>query len=122
MSMKYLKDPTTGEVFAFEADGSQDDFIPIGLIALTEAEVEAHLAPPVLSPEQLAEIALNERDALLAQAAIRIAPLQDAVDLGEASAAEEQALIAWKRYRVAVNRIDQQAGFPGQIDWPVPPA
>lgn len=115
--MKYYRDPSSGEVYAYEGDPLRE-----GLVEMSQEEIEVHLAPPVLSPEQLAEIALNERDALLAQAAIRIAPLQDAVDLGEASAAEEQALIAWKRYRVAVNRIDQQAGFPGQIDWPAPPA
>lgn len=44
--MKYLRNPFTGEVFAFEIDGSQDRFIPDDLIAMTTEEVEAHLAPP----------------------------------------------------------------------------
>lgn len=51
-----------------------------------------------------------------------IAPLQDAVDLGEATPAEEAALLAWKRYRVALNRLPDQPGYPSQITWPVQPA
>lgn len=44
--MKYLKSPDTGEVFAFEEDGSQDEFIPAGLIEMTAEDVHAHLNPP----------------------------------------------------------------------------
>lgn len=43
--MKYLKSPDTGEVFAFEEDGSQDEFIPTGLVEMTADEVHAHLNP-----------------------------------------------------------------------------
>ncbi|MHB0844768.1 DUF4376 domain-containing protein [Stutzerimonas nitrititolerans] len=42
--MKYFRNPQSGEVFAFEADGSQDEFIPSELIPMTPAEIEAHLA------------------------------------------------------------------------------
>jgi len=66
--------------------------------------------------------ALQMRDQLLARAALRIAPLQDAVDLGEATPAEEAALTAWKQYRVKLNRVTLQAGFPANVDWPVEPA
>lgn len=45
MTMKYLKSSITGQVFAFEADGSQDEFIPEGLVAMSAAEVQAHIAP-----------------------------------------------------------------------------
>lgn len=45
MTMKYLKDPVTGQIFAFEADGSQDSFIPEGVTAMSDAEVQAHIAP-----------------------------------------------------------------------------
>lgn len=51
-----------------------------------------------------------------------IAPLQDAVDLDDASEAEATALKAWKKYRVALNRLPEQAGYPTDIDWPAPPA
>lgn len=43
--MKFLKDPVSGQVFAFEADGSQDDAIPEHLAPMTESEVVAHLNP-----------------------------------------------------------------------------
>lgn len=44
-NMKYMKRPSTGEVFAYEADGNQDEFIPDGLTAMSEQEVNAHLNP-----------------------------------------------------------------------------
>lgn len=36
--MKYYKDPSMGTVFAYEADGSQDDRIPQHLVAITQDE------------------------------------------------------------------------------------
>ena len=67
-------------------------------------------------------IANLERDRRLAEAALRIAPLQDAVDLDNATAADVANLKLWKQYRVAVNRVSDQPGFPETIDWPTPPA
>ncbi len=66
--------------------------------------------------------AMVERDGSLALAAIRIAPLADAVDLGDASDEDVSSLRQWKQYRVALNRIEQQAGFPLNIEWPVAPS
>ncbi len=57
---------------------------------------------------------------LIADAAI--APLQDAVDLEEATDAEMALLKEWKRYRLALNRLSEQPGYPNSIDWPSPPA
>ncbi|WP_330508084.1 tail fiber assembly protein [Pseudomonas putida] len=51
-----------------------------------------------------------------------IAPLQDAVELEEATEAEATLLIEWKRYRVALSRLPEQEGYPNEIDWPAPPA
>ncbi|MCE1090856.1 tail fiber assembly protein [Pseudomonas monteilii] len=31
-------------------------------------------------------------------------------------------LTAWKRYRVALSRLSEQAGWPTEIDWPAQPA
>lgn len=77
-------------------------------------------------------IAEREAQELVAQAQLEtsrlrqvvddaIAPLQDAVDLDEATEAEALRLKAWKRYRVALNRLPDQPGYPGAIDWPAPP-
>ncbi|MGJ3439207.1 tail fiber assembly protein [Pseudomonas sp. Je.1.5.c] len=61
------------------------------------------------------------RDEKLVIAALRIPPLQDAVDLCLAAEDELAQLLAWKRYRVALSRIELQRGFPETIDWPVSP-
>jgi hypothetical protein len=58
---------------------------------------------------------------LRAQADYVIAPLQDAVDIEEASAAEIDRLKAWKKYRVALSKIAEQPGYPITIDWPAAP-
>ncbi|MHA6196816.1 tail fiber assembly protein [Pseudomonas wadenswilerensis] len=51
-----------------------------------------------------------------------IAPLQDAIDLQEASEFEIEQLNTWKRYRIALSRLTERSGYPENIDWPVPPA
>lgn len=53
--MKYYRDPASGEVFAYESDGSQDDLISEHLITLSEEEVSAHLNPATapLNREQI---------------------------------------------------------------------
>ncbi|AOZ48893.1 tail fiber assembly protein [Chromobacterium vaccinii] len=56
------------------------------------------------------------------QADAAVVPLQDAADLGIATTAETELLTAWRRYRVLLSRVPQQAKFPTQIDWPTPPA
>ncbi|WP_439871357.1 tail fiber assembly protein [Pseudomonas syringae] len=59
---------------------------------------------------------------LKAAADFAIAPLQDAFDIGEATAQETFSLNAWKKYRVLLNRISQQSGYPvSSIDWPKVP-
>lgn len=45
--MKYYRDTNTGEVYAYEADGSQDDYIKDNLVPMTQVEVDAHLNPTV---------------------------------------------------------------------------
>ena len=58
---------------------------------------------------------------LLSIANDKIVPLQDAVDLGIATDAETISLTKWKTYRVLVNRVPTQPGFPTAIDWPSMP-
>lgn len=41
--MKYFI--LNGEVFAFEADGSQDDYITDGMVMMTDEEVDRHVNP-----------------------------------------------------------------------------
>ena len=76
--------------------------------------------PPEPPPLSAAD-ARTRREALLAQAALRIAPLEDAIDLDLETPEDIEALTAWKQYRVELSRIEQQASFPDAIEWPVAP-
>lgn len=76
---------------------------------------------PPPSEEEMAARHFAQRDAYLDEAAIRIAPLQDAVDLGMATADEVAELTAWKRYRVELNRLATAPGFPFDFQWPEVP-
>lgn len=60
--------------------------------------------------------ATQQKESLLAMAASKIAPLQDAVDLDIATEAEAALLLAWKKYRVLVNRVDTNQ--TAVINWP----
>lgn len=73
---------------------------------------------PGPTPDERQAANAAERDRLLAIAAIRIAPLEDAAEIGEITAAEQQALNEWKAYRVAVNRVDVSAEV---VEWPPVP-
>lgn len=52
--MKYFKSPS-GEVYAYESDGSQDAWIRPDLVPMTPEEVEAHLSPPpmIVVPDEI---------------------------------------------------------------------
>ncbi|EGX5251415.1 tail fiber assembly protein, partial [Salmonella enterica subsp. enterica serovar Newport] len=63
--------------------------------------------------------AFARRKSLLQQAGEVIATLQDAVDLGMATKEEEQRLVAWKKYRVLLSRINPEDA--PDIVWPVAP-
>lgn len=76
-------------------------------------------APP--SDQDLIARALVQRDRLLGFAAVRIAPLQYAVDRGEATPEEESRLRDWQTYCIDLNRIESQMDFPRKIEWPITP-
>lgn len=50
--MKYFKKPD-GSAWAFEADGSQDEFITRDMVAMTGDEVAAHISPPPTAEQKL---------------------------------------------------------------------
>lgn len=45
---KFFRSPSNGDVYEFESDGSQDEFIPETLIPMTALEIEKHLNPIAL--------------------------------------------------------------------------
>ena len=109
--MKFYKSEI-GEVFAFEKDGSQDSFIREDLIPISCEEMsaiqEAIAASTAPSQEEILKAANDTRDGLLAAAALRIAPLQDAADLEVATSEELATLKLWKQYRIALSRVVSQ--------------
>jgi hypothetical protein len=109
--MKYYKD-ADNQVYAYESDGSQDEWIKPGLTAITEAEADALRFPP-LTPAELAKIARAKRDALIAACDYTMLPDYPIDNAGRA---------AWAAYRQALRDITGQAGFPLEIDWPEAPA
>lgn len=60
----------------------------------------------------------QKKTALLAEATIKLDPIQDAVDIGMATPLEENALLEWKRYRILLTRVDVTKN---PIDWPPSP-
>ena len=95
------------------------DFLAAGEWYTEDEPPDPVALPP--TPEQVLATAYAKRDELLALAALRIAPLQYAVDLNDATDVDIDRLKAWQHYSVALNRIDQQAAFPDTIDWPLAP-
>ncbi|CAI0830230.1 Caudovirales tail fibre assembly protein [Serratia rubidaea] len=65
------------------------------------------------------QMAKNELAQRSAEAAEAIAPLQDAVEFGDATDAEQTALTEWKKYRLALSRIDVNQA--PDISWPTRP-
>lgn len=107
------------------SDGSEDSFLTDGYELADDAQVIAFRAAQDAAneptPEQLLALANAQRDSLLAIAALRIAPLQDAVDIEVATAADIALLKKWKQYRIAVNHVPEQPEYPKTISWPTSP-
>ncbi|TBM25671.1 tail fiber assembly protein [Hafnia paralvei] len=78
------------------------------------------IAPRVVPKSELLAQAEENRAQLMAEANQKITPLQDAVDLGMATEAEEVSLTAWRTYRVLLSRVDTSAA--PDVVWPELPA
>ncbi|WP_440866548.1 tail fiber assembly protein [Symbiopectobacterium purcellii] len=79
-------------------------------------DTQAQQAAESRAAQQEAQQALTSR---LTVANTRIQPLQDAVDLDMATETERAQLVAWKKYRVLLNRLDISKA--ADINWPEPP-
>ena len=87
---------------------------------------EGNTPDPRFSEEELREQqmldASLELSRLRAIADYTIKPLQDAVDIDEAYAEDLAAWKLWKKYRIALSKVEAQPEYPVNIDWPAPPA
>lgn len=79
----------------------------------TSMLVDGQWAP---DPQKLAAAQKAAQDAAVAagmtEAARQIAVLQDAVDLGIATAAEAAAHTEWRKYRVLLSRVQSDPAYP----------
>ena len=114
--MIYYKSKT-GEVFAYEAEEERQEWGSPDLVKMTKSEIEAHLNP-VPTTEQLADTARAERDRLIESVRWRIERHSDELALGSEPTEPLEPLL---QYVQAMRDVPQQAGFPGDIDWPVNP-
>ena len=66
----------------------------------------------------------SNREALMSTLDVQPAWLSQVhgVNVVEATPAEVAALKAWRQYRVLLNRIEQQLGFPVTVEWPKAPS
>ncbi len=105
----------TGEATTINQLGALPDDVvsiaPEGHFAKWDGEKWVHDT----DAEKTAQItqATQQKESLLALAASKIAPLQDAVDLDIATKAEVELLLAWKKCRVLLNRVDTS-----KPEWP----
>ncbi|KYM71025.1 tail fiber assembly protein [Pantoea agglomerans] len=74
---------------------------------------------PLPTAEELISQAEDKRSRLRAEADMAIQPLQDAADLGIADDDEASLLIAWKKYRVILMRLNLLEDK--KIVWPEQP-
>ncbi|MHC8334570.1 tail fiber assembly protein [Pseudomonas sp. LB3P25] len=77
--------------------------------------------PPVLTDAELKAAALSQRDALLSQANEVTAGMGDAFLADLLSDADKAMFKAYAVYKLALNKIDKQPGYPTTIDWPTSP-
>lgn len=80
------------------------NFVPDGFSINGDWMFDGQSIVPV--PVDYVALAELEKQRLLAEATAVIAPLQDAVDFGDATDEEAGKLTAWKKYRIMVNRVD----------------
>lgn len=74
--MKHYKHPITSELFAYESDGSQDEFIAPGLVEITQAEADALRYQPPAIPQSVTR--RQARQALLLAGKLNL--VQPAID------------------------------------------
>lgn len=111
--MKYFIDDAD-IIYAYEDDGSQDNFIG-NKKEITENEVNSILNHPPSQAELIEQAEANKLQ-LRSIADAEIAWRQDAVDADIATTEEIAALSEWKKYRVMLMRVDTAKPL-----WPIPP-
>lgn len=115
--MKYFKNDK-GDVYAYAADGSQDEYIPEGLTAITEKEAMQIINPPP-SPDEVLENNKQLKAALISECNDHINSNQwpSKLALERLSDAEKATFNKWLDYLDALNAVD-----PANPVWPTVPS
>lgn len=87
-----------------------------------EADRFAEPVAPVPSEAELAQQAMAKRDALLALADEATAGMADAYIVDLLNEADTATFRGYAAYKLKLNKIDEQPGYPSAIDWPTLPA
>jgi major membrane immunogen (membrane-anchored lipoprotein) len=130
LNVAYFEDDFDIKDFDFEqanGEGAYSVAVKQGtIVAAGYTYADGNYTSPPVSEEELEQqraqklqMNIDTKAGLISQAGVMIAPLQDAIDLDEATDAETASLKAWKQYRIAVNRIDENTS--DVIDWPESP-
>lgn len=101
--MKYYRD-ASGQIYAYEIDGSQDH-----LIGDKEPITEEDVTLATSAQLGVAEIVRGTRNSLLSSS--------DWTQLNDAPVDQ----VAWAAYRSALRDITDQSGFPHTVVWPTEP-
>jgi len=107
-----ITDKKWADLLAGQADGK--------LIACGADMLPCLTDQPLPTTEELISLAEDKRSRLRTEADTAIQPLQDASDLGIATDDEASQLVAWKKYRVMLMRINTKD--VENIIWPEQPA
>ncbi|MCA6222910.1 tail fiber assembly protein [Photorhabdus antumapuensis] len=104
-------------LFPFNMSVTEVEYVPVDI------DINGHwvfdgvsIIKRIYSKKELVMQVRNQKTILLIEAANKISPLQDAVDLNIATDEEKTALLAWKKYRVILNRID--TSLVPNVEWP----
>lgn len=115
--MKYFRNPVTGEVFAFESDGSQDEYIPDEILPMSADEVTQHLAPKVTNESER-----SWRDAEFAGLVWLRDRHRDQLEIGAAPALTAEQFTELLRHMQSLRDWPQSEHFPAIEHRPLPPS
>ncbi|MFG0501035.1 hypothetical protein ACF8GD_00010 [Pseudomonas putida] len=118
--MKYYRHEVTGDVYAFESDGSQDSFIGDDLVLMTDEQVEAHVNPPP-AREQLEAAEREWRDASVNAVLWLRERHRDEQDLQRSTTLTPAQFAELLNYLQALRDWPQSAAFPAIEHRPVAP-
>lgn len=89
------------------------------LITVNDDGMPILVDQPAPTKEQFIARAESKKTALMAEATVKIAPLEDIIEFDTPTVEEVNMLTALKKYRISLNRIDTSKA--PDIDWPSTP-